>query len=115
MTVAIDSILISGVPSAICQRHAGANRATGLSAPHVKKTLHHPEGAPQRRALRPLVMRALNRSKPLLSAALPYKIPPPDFERYFSDTHTCGWNAPHLVRLWVLSISNNLLRKWPKC
>ncbi|MCD6706506.1 MAG: hypothetical protein LT080_08655 [Thiobacillus sp.] len=42
-------------------------------------------------------MRALNRSKVLLSAALPNKIRPPKFNRHCGDTNTYGWHADNAL------------------
>lgn len=101
MVVTIDKVLTSDALAAIRQQLAGANWATGLSAGAqvalVKKNQQLPEDAPQLRELRLLVMRALNRSKVLLSAALPNKILPPNFNRYCGDTNTYGWHADNTL------------------
>ncbi|MCA1926754.1 MAG: Fe2+-dependent dioxygenase, partial [Thiobacillus sp.] len=102
MVVTIDKVLTPDELAAIRQRLAGANWATGLSAGAqaalVKKNQQLPEDAPQLHELRLLVMRALNRSPVLLSAALPNKILPPNFNRYSGDTNTYGWHADNTLR-----------------
>lgn len=101
MVITINNVLIPDELAAIRQQLAGANWATGLSAGAqvalVKKNQQRPEDAPQLRGLRLLVMRALNRSKVLLSAALPNKIRPPNLNRYCGDTNTCGWHADNTL------------------
>ncbi|MFN3716789.1 MAG: Fe2+-dependent dioxygenase [Thiobacillus sp.] len=102
MVVMIDKVLAPDELAAIRQRLAGANWATGLSAGAqaalVKKNQQLPEDAPQLAELRLLVMRALNRSSTLLSAALPNKILPPNFNRYSGETNTYGWHADNTLR-----------------
>ena len=102
MVVTIDNVLTADELRAIRQQLVGANWATGLSAGAqaalVKKNQQLPENAPQLRELRLLVMRALNRSPQLISAALPNKIRPPNFNRYCGDTNTYGWHADNTLR-----------------
>lgn len=102
MVVTIDNVLTADELAAIRRQLAGADWATGLSAGAqaalVKKNQQLPESAPQLRELRLLVMRALNRSPMLISAALPNKILPPNFNRYCGDTNTYGWHADNTLR-----------------
>lgn len=102
MVVTIDDVLTPEELASIRQLLAGANWATGLSAGAqaslVKKNQQLPEDAPALRDLRLIVMRALNRSKLLLSAALPNKILPPNFNRYTGDTNSYGWHADNTLR-----------------
>lgn len=102
MVVTIDNVLTADELRAIRQQLVGANWATGLSAGAqaalVKKNQQLPEDAPQLRELRLLVMRALNRSPQLISAALPNKIVPPNFNRYCGDTNTYGWHVDNTLR-----------------
>lgn len=102
MVVTIDDVLTPEELASIRQLLAGANWATGLSAGAqaslVKKNQQLPEDAPALRELRLIVMRALNRSKLLLSAALPNKILPPNFNRYTGDTNAYGWHADNTLR-----------------
>jgi PKHD-type hydroxylase len=102
VVVTLDNILTPDELAAIRSRLAGANWATGISAgaqaARVKKNQQLPEDAPQLRELRLIVMRALNRSPLLISAALPNKILPPNFNRYCGDTNTYGWHADNTLR-----------------
>lgn len=102
MVVTLDNVLTPDELATIRAALAGANWATGLSAgaqaAHVKNNLQLPEDAPQLRELRLLVMRALNRSPLLVSAALPNKILPPNFNRYCGGTNTYGWHFDNTLR-----------------
>lgn len=102
MVVTIDAVLNPEELATIRRLLADANWTTGLSAGAqaalVKKNQQLPEDAPQLRELRLIVMRALNRSKLLLSAALPNKILPPNFNRYTGETNTYGWHADNTLR-----------------
>ncbi len=102
MVVTIDNVLTADELVVIRQQLAGATWATGLSAGAqaalVKKNQQLPENAPQLRELRLIVMRALNRSPQLISAVLPNKILPPNFNRYSGDTNTYGWHADNTLR-----------------
>lgn len=102
MVVTIDNVLTPDELMAIRRQLAETSWATGLSAGAqamlAKRNQQLPEDAPQLRELRLIVMRALNRSKALLSAALPNKILPPNFNRYCGDTNTYGWHADNTLR-----------------
>jgi PKHD-type hydroxylase len=102
VVVTLDNILTPDELATIRSRLAGANWATGISAgaqaARVKKNQQLPEDAPQLRELRLIVMRALNRSPLLISAALPNKILPPNFNRYCGDTNTYGWHVDNTLR-----------------
>lgn len=102
MVVTIDDVLTAEELTTIRRQLDSAQWAAGLSAgPQaalVKKNLQLPEDAPQLRALRLTVMRALNRSQLLLSAALPNKILPPNFNRYCADTNHYGPHADNTLR-----------------
>jgi PKHD-type hydroxylase len=64
----------------------------------AKHNLQIPESADILRELRLLVMRALNRSPLLLSAALPFKILPPNFNRYTVEHSHYGWHTDSTLR-----------------
>jgi PKHD-type hydroxylase len=102
MVVCLDGILSSEELAAIRGRLRDAPWATGISAgpqaAPVKRNQQLPEDAPQLRELRLLVLRALNRSPLLLSAALPNKILPPNFNRYVGDTNAYGWHIDNSLR-----------------
>lgn len=102
MVVTFDSILNADELAAIRRQLAGAAWATGVSAgPQalmVKNNQQLPESAPELRELRLLVLRALNRSAELLSAALPNKILPPNFNRYSGATNAYGMHADATLR-----------------
>jgi PKHD-type hydroxylase len=102
VVIVLDDILTAEELAAIRGLLAGAVWATGQSAgaqaARVKNNEQLPEEAPQLRELRMLVMRALNRSPLLISAALPNKILPPNFNRYRGATNTYGWHVDNTVR-----------------
>ncbi|MDM4771891.1 Fe2+-dependent dioxygenase [Solimonas sp. SE-A11] len=102
MVVTFEAILNSDELAAIRRQLVGAGWATGVSAgPQavlVKNNEQLPESTPALRELRVLVMRALNRSPELLSAALPNKILPPDFNRYAGGSNAYGMHADATLR-----------------
>lgn len=102
MVVTFDYILDATELAAVRRHLASADWATGLSAGAqavlVKHNQQLPESAPQLRELRLLVMRALNRSPELLSAALPNKILPPNFNRYAGAYNAYGLHADATLR-----------------
>ena len=102
MVVCLDAILSPDELATIRRLLAGADWATGVSAgPQavlVKNNQQLPDSAPQLRELRLLVMRALNRSAELLSAALPNKILPPNFNRYSGAHNAYGAHADATLR-----------------
>ncbi|MDZ7782951.1 MAG: Fe2+-dependent dioxygenase [Halioglobus sp.] len=57
-----------------------------------------PEDAPPLQEMRAIVMRALNRSELLVTAALPYKILPPNFNRYTIDNSHYGSHVDNTLR-----------------
>ncbi|UCG18452.1 MAG: Fe2+-dependent dioxygenase, partial [Thiotrichales bacterium] len=72
--------------------------AAGSQAQQVKKNLQLPESEAHLPELRGLVLRALNRSSLLISAALPYKILPPNFNCYTPDFPTYGLHTDSTLR-----------------
>lgn len=73
-------------------------QSAGTQARLAKNNLQVPEGSEVLRDLRVLVMRALNRSSRLISAALPYKILPPNFNRYTGGTNSYGLHTDSTLR-----------------
>jgi PKHD-type hydroxylase len=74
--------------------------SAGPQAAVVKHNLQIPEGWEGLREMRQTVMRALNRSTLLLSAALPLKVWPPNFNRYTPEAPAYGWHFDNTVR-WL--------------
>lgn len=75
-----------------------AGQSAGEQALLAKHNLQVPEGSEGLRELRQLVMRALNRSPELLSAALPNKLLPPNFNRYTPEHPSYGWHVDSTLR-----------------
>jgi len=102
MLVTFDNILSASELAAMRGQLAGAPWATGLSAgPQAllaKKNQQLPEDFAGLPDLRRVVMRALNRSTMLLSAALPNKIVPPNFNRYTPEHSQYGWHTDSTLR-----------------
>lgn len=102
MVVTIDNVLTADELAAIRGQLASATWATGISAGAQAALVKHnqqlPEDAPELPTMRTTVMRALNRSPLLLSAALPYKILPPNFNRYSGKTNAYGAHVDSTVR-----------------
>lgn len=73
-------------------------QSAGPQALLAKHNLQIPDDAPLLRELRVVVMRALNRSPQLLSAALPNKIVPPNFNRYTPEHSHYGWHTDNSLR-----------------
>lgn len=97
MLIEIPDVLGKAEVQALRQQLQAAPWATGLSAgPQallVKKNLQIPENNDHLRDMRVIVMRALNRSNTLVSAALPYKVVPPNFNCYTVEHPSYG---PHI-------------------
>lgn len=102
MVVTIDDILTAEELAAIRGQLRGAQWAQGVSAgPQALRVKHNqqlPESSPILPALRTTVMRALNRSSLLLTAALPYKILPPNFNRYTGEANAYGLHTDSTLR-----------------
>lgn len=71
----------------------------GTQAAHVKNNQQLPETAPQMRALRQLVLSALNRNGLFFSSVLPSKILPPSFNRYSGETNAYGVHVDNAMRM----------------
>lgn len=102
MLVTFDSILTGDELTTVRSQLVGAHWAGGLSAgPQAlaaKHNLQLPEDWVGLNELRRLVMRALNRSPLLLSAALPNKVVPPNFNRYVPEHGHYGWHTDSTLR-----------------
>jgi PKHD-type hydroxylase len=104
MVVCIEDVLaaqeIATLRAQLAQAPWGGGLSAGPQARVAKRNLQVPEDAPQLREMRLLVMRALNRSPLLLSAALPLKILPPNFNRYTVEHPSYGWHTDSTLR-WL--------------
>ena len=102
MLLTFDNLLTSQALAELRAKLGPAPWASGLSAgPQalaVKKNLQLPESFKGLAELRQTVMRALNGSALLLSAALPYKVVPPNFNRYTSEHSHYGWHTDSTLR-----------------
>lgn len=102
MLVTFDDILTADELAAVRSQLSKAPWSTGLSAgPQAmlaKKNQQLPEDYAGLPDLRRLVMRALNRSPLLLSAALPHKVVPPNFNRYTPEHSHYGWHTDSTLR-----------------
>ena len=80
----------------------GAEWARGISAgpqaQQVKKNLQLSEQSEVLRDLRIVVMRALNRTPDIMSAVLPFKIIPPNFNRYTPEDSHYGKHTDSTLR-----------------
>jgi PKHD-type hydroxylase len=97
LVVTIDNVLSAEELAAIRDQLLQAEWAAGISAgPQAltaKNNQQLPETAPCLPDLRRSVMRALNRSSLLLTAVLPFKILPPNFNLYTGQANRYG---PHV-------------------
>lgn len=102
MLVTFDNILSNDELAALRDQLALASWVTGLSAGpqalQVKKNQQLPEDFAGLPDLRRVVMRALNRAPLLLSAALPNKVLPPNFNRYTPEHSHYGWHTDSTLR-----------------
>ena len=102
MLVTIDNILTPQELAAVCGQLRKANWSRGVSAgPQArlaKQNEQLAEDSPVLPDLRATVMRALNRSTLLITAALPYKILPPNFNRYTGDANRYGLHTDSTLR-----------------
>ncbi|WP_434986589.1 Fe2+-dependent dioxygenase [Vreelandella zhaodongensis] len=92
MIVCFENILTSEELAAVRRQLHSAEWARGISAgpqaKQVKNNLQIPEASSVLSDLRVMVMRALNRTPEVMSAVLPFKIIPPNFNRYtVEDSH----------------------------
>ncbi|MCL7943266.1 Fe2+-dependent dioxygenase [Marinobacter sp. ATCH36] len=102
MIVSFDNVLTSDELAAIRRQLSYADWERGISAgPQarlVKKNLQIPENSDVLRDLRVIIMRALNRTPEVMSALLPFKIIPPNFNRYTVDDSHYGKHIDGTLR-----------------
>ncbi len=102
MVVTIDNVLTPEELASLRGRLRKANWSQGISAGAqaklAKQNQQLPEDSPILPELRATVMRALNRSSLLITAALPYKILPPNFNRYTGATNRYGLHTDSTLR-----------------
>ena len=102
MLVIIDDVLtrdeVAAMRGHLDRAPWATQQSAGPQALLAKHNLQIPESADMLRELRVQVMRALNRSPLLLSAALPLKILPPNFNRYTVDHSHYGWHTDSTLR-----------------
>jgi PKHD-type hydroxylase len=77
-----------------------SGESAGPQARLAKHNLQVPQDAEELREMRGTVMRALNRNPLLLSAALPLKVLPPNFNRYTPEHSHYGWHTDSTLR-WL--------------
>ena len=102
MLVTIENVLnadeLENVRALLARADWATGQSAGSQARLAKNNLQIPEGSELLRDLRVLVMRALNKSSRLISAALPYKILPPNFNRYTGSTNSYGLHTDSTLR-----------------
>ncbi|XUO85059.1 Fe2+-dependent dioxygenase [Halomonas sp. KM007] len=102
MIVSFHDILTPDELAAVRRQLQLAEWARGISAgpqaKQVKKNMQIPEGSEVLRDLRVLIMRALNRTPELMSAVMPFKIIPPNFNRYTVDDSHYGKHVDSTLR-----------------
>lgn len=102
MLVAVDDVLtreeLFQVRDQLANAPWAAHQSAGPQALLAKHNLQIPEGSEVLKGLRLTVMRALNRSSKLMSAVLPHKIVPPNFNRYSADNNRYGWHTDSSLR-----------------
>jgi PKHD-type hydroxylase len=79
-------------------RWTGGAHTAGIQAAAVKNNEQLDEGGPHLHELRRLVLDALNRSAPFLSAVLPHRILPPFFNRYGGASNAYGRHVDGAIR-----------------
>lgn len=102
MLVTIDNVLtadeLATLRGWLAQAPWARSISAGTQAAQVKMNEQLPDGTAGLNEMRTLVMRALNRSQLLISAALPLKILPPNFNRYQGDSNHYGFHTDNAMR-----------------
>lgn len=102
MIVTIEDVLsgeeLAGLRAALRDAPWAEGISAGPQARAVKRNQQLPESMPALPAMRATIMRALNRSTLLVSAALPSKILPPNFNRYTGATNAYGLHVDNGLR-----------------
>ncbi|MEX2333371.1 MAG: Fe2+-dependent dioxygenase, partial [Pseudohongiella sp.] len=100
--IVIDNVLTAQELSFLRSQLRKADWAQGISAGSqarlAKHNLQVAEDSAVLPEMRMTVLRALNRSEQLLTAALPFKILPPNFNRYTGDTNRYGPHTDSTLR-----------------
>jgi len=102
MIVSFENVLTPDEVTLMRRQLYSAEWARGISAgpqaKQVKKNLQIPESAQVLPDLRAQVMRALNRTPEVMSAVLPFKIIPPNFNRYTVEDNHYGKHIDSTLR-----------------
>ena len=102
MIVILDQILgpdeLASLRSRLEKCRWSSGISAGSQAKQVKNNEQVPESDPQLSDLRTIVMRALNRSEQLITAVLPFKILPPNFNRYTPEHSHYGLHTDSSLR-----------------
>ncbi|MDZ7764809.1 MAG: Fe2+-dependent dioxygenase [Melioribacteraceae bacterium] len=102
MVITLDNILDSQQVAAVRERLDKCRWAHGISAGpqarRAKKNEQVPDDDPQVKELRTVVMRALNQSPMFMTAVLPFKILPPNFNRYTPEHSHYGAHTDSSLR-----------------
>ncbi len=102
MIVVIDKVLDQRELEAVRRQLATCRWSGGISAgPQAREVKHNqqvPDSEPALKELRALVMRALNRSQMLMTAVLPFKVLPPNFNRYTPEHSHYGKHTDSTLR-----------------
>ena len=102
MIVVIDNVLDQREVAGVRQQLANCRWSGGISAgPQAREVKHNqqvPDDEPALKELRTLVMRALNRSQTLMTAVLPFKVLPPNFNRYTPEHSHYGKHTDSTLR-----------------
>lgn len=102
MIVTFENVITPEELAAMRRQLLGAEWARGISAgpqaQQVKKNLQLSEQSEVLHDLRIVVMRALNRTPEIMSAVLPFKIIPPNFNRYTPEDSHYGKHTDSTLR-----------------
>jgi len=102
MVVTIDNVLsgreLERIRAPLLRSAWAQGISAGAQARLAKNNQQLPEDAPELNDLRTRILRALNRSELLISAALPFKILPPNFNRYTGETNHYGPHTDSTLR-----------------
>jgi PKHD-type hydroxylase len=102
MVVTIEDVLtaqeLAGLRAAMRDAPWAEGISAGTQARAVKHNQQLPESAPALAEMRTTVMRALNRSTLLVTAALPFRVLPPNFNRYCGETNAYGLHVDSSLR-----------------
>jgi PKHD-type hydroxylase len=80
-------------------RWVDGGQTAGLQAAQAKRNQQVAETCPELDAMRSLVTQALQQHGSFMSAALPLRLAPPQFNRYTGEANHYGWHADSAVRV----------------